>query len=689
MEIINVRNVEFKKFLTPKQLKKRMELSLIGSGIAGLLPLFQNNTEIASVVGLTAGLLYHRHVKEKLEKTRIGHGGKVYFRIGKDEIGRDVEITDFYFHRHMLVVGGTGMGKTSLYRVILRQVLQKRFGVIYINFKAEDEDFFNLYGIAKETGVAEDLIIINFSPSARETGETGTYSPLATLKSPQEIADFFFNLLAPAKGDMEYWQGRGRNLMSASARTFVYMRDIEKKPASLKLLLDSFEVVNMLKVMKSQDCPEDYRKWIEIYLQDLDPSGRLRSGDMRAFTPEMQNQHGYAIQQWKEALMDISLRYAHIFDTAKPDLDFKDALKSSRLVYVHMPALALPNKTKEALGRLILAGLKTATGVMLGEKLFGEVETLRKEKKKEKPKNPFLILIDEHGTAPITGIDDFIRQIRSLGGGSIIADQNWDGIKQTFGDAYLNTLLGNSLTKIIMNVEGSEAVMKYLESRIPKIKTVIPTYKIQDGFLVKGETANLQEEPIVKMDEITKLGAGEGYVIQKENIVKCKFDFYVPKLPEKIELFLFNREKFDWSNLLKEIKETDLKVEEKVEQVEIPEVEEEEETTGGGIMTLKRFKLQFIDMVSEGKTEDEIMAFFGDFMENFLNNLETDNVKYVEKILEEIGEVVLKYIAKLRNTQLKVKGSYFKELLAFYNARKFLERRESDDKESKPAGSNG
>jgi DNA helicase HerA-like ATPase len=683
METINVRKVEFKKFLTPKQLKQRMELSLVASGVAGILPLIYQNTEIASVVGVIGGLLYHRNIKEKLERTRIGYGGKVYFRIGKDEIGRDVEITDFYFHRHMLVVGGTGMGKTSLYRVILRQVLRKRFGVIYINFKAEDEDFFNLYSIAKEEGIAEDLIIVNFAPSARYTLETGTYSPLATLQSPQEIADFFFNLLAPAKGDMEYWQGRGRNLMSAASRTFVYMRDVEKKPASLKLLLDSFEVPNMLRIMKSPDCPEDFRNWIEVYLQDLDPSGRLRNGDMRAFTPEMQNQHGYAIQQWKEALMDISLRYSHIFDTNKPDLDFKDALKSSRLVYIHMPALALPNKTKEALGRLILAGLKTATGVMLGERLFGEVEELRKEKKKEKPKNPFLILIDEHGTAPITGIDDFIRQIRSLGGGSIIADQNWDGIKQTFGDAYLNTLLGNSLTKIIMNVEGSEAVMKYLESRIPKVKTVIPSYKIQDGFLIKGDSANLQEEPLVKMDEITKLGAGEGYVIQKENIIKCKFDFYVPKLPKRIDLFLFNRERFNYEELKKILQETDLKIEETVEQVEIPPQveEEEEETEGGGLMTLKRFRIQFLEMIEENRSEEEILTFFGDFIENFLSNLEIENTKYVEKTLEDISEKILKYLAKQRGTKFKARGSYFKELLGLYKLRKYVG---ADNEESRP-----
>ena len=49
------------------------------------------------------------------------------------------------------------------------------------------------------------------------------------------------------------------------------------------------------------------------------------------------------------------------------------------------------------------------------------------EKKKEKPKNPFLILIDEHGTAPITGIDDFIRQIRSLFNSLIVGRKLTDG----------------------------------------------------------------------------------------------------------------------------------------------------------------------------------------------------------------------------------------------------------------------
>lgn len=557
MSETRIRKAKIKRILMPDELKQRVQLSLMATGLSLVAPLFMENISFASLVFGIGSMLYHRNVKKKLEETRIGYpknGQKVYFRLGVDELGRPVEITDYYFHRHMMVVGGTGMGKTSLYRVILRQVLKKRFGVIYINFKAEDEDFFNLYGIAKEVGMAEDLIMLNFAPSAIETGETATYSPLATLETPQEIADFFFNLLAPASGDMEYWQGRGRNLMNAAARTYIYMRDYEKKPASLRLLLDAFEVVNMMRVMKAEDCPENFKAWIDIYLQDLDPSGKLRStGDMRAFTPEMQNQHGYAMQQWKEALMDISLRYSHIFNTSKPDLDFKEALRNSRLVYIHMPALALPNKTKESLGRLILAGLKTATGAMLGERLFGDTEELGQLKKKEKPKNPFLILIDEHGTAPITGLDDFIRQIRSLGGGAIIADQNWDGIKQKFGDAYLNTLLGNSLTKIVMNVEGSEAVIKYLNERIPKVRTFIPDYKKSEVFIEQTERLNLQEEPIVRVDEIVKLGAGEGYVIQQENIVKCKFDFYKPKIPKIIDLFIYTRDKVSYANKIKKL----------------------------------------------------------------------------------------------------------------------------------------
>ncbi|MEM4311342.1 MAG: TraM recognition domain-containing protein [Nitrososphaerales archaeon] len=558
---------EIKKILTPKQLKKRTELSLFSSIGLPIIGLSATDFMAHSLIGGLIATGFYKYYKDKLDKTQIGADGKRYFKIGKDELGREVWINDFYFHRHMLVVGGTGMGKTSLYRVILKQCIRNNFGIIYINFKAEDEDFFNLYFLAKEEGRVEDLLLLNLSPTAEPT-ETATYNPLATLETPQEIADFFFNLLAPAQGDMAYWQGRGRNLMSASARVFVYLRDIKKQKPSLDLLMRAFEISEMLEAYNDPELPESFRDYIEAYLQDLDPSGEIRRTKKASkISDDMATQHGYALQQWKESLMDISFRFKHIVGNPYSDIDFKDVLKSSRILYVHMPALSLPNSTKEALGRLILAGLKTSVGAMLGEKLLGNTEELSKLKKLEKPSNPFLIIIDEHGTAPITGLDDFIRQIRSLGGGCIIADQNWDGIKQKFGDAYMNTLLGNSLTKIIMNVEGSQAVMGYLKDRLPKFKGYVPNYKKEDFWIEGTKDLRLEEEYVVNPEEVLQLGAGEGILIQKEHVLYVKFDFYVPKRTGEIKLLMVNSSKVRYSvNVKRKLEEVEKFVLEKVRE---------------------------------------------------------------------------------------------------------------------------
>ncbi|WP_457628669.1 TraM recognition domain-containing protein [Persephonella sp.] len=661
MQEIRYRKGKLKRVLLPQEWKQRKELSYLAFLVASVLPFVYPNSYFWSLFFATAAFVYGKYASKKLEESRIGgDDDEVVFTLGKDEFGRPIEITRYYFHRHIMVVGGTGMGKTSMYRLLLRDAIQRNFGIIYINFKAEDEDFFNLYSICEEFGLENDLLLLNLAPSSAYTGETATYAPQATLKTPQEIYDFYTNLLPPATGEMEYWQGRGKVMMAAAAHTFVYMRDIENKPPDLKLLVDSFEVPNMVKALQSPDCPQEWKEWINLYLQDLDPTGKLREGNLRAFTPEMQNQHGYALQQWKEAMMDIIYRYGHIFNTPTPDIDFKEAVKNSRLIYIHMPALALPAKTKEYLGRLILAGLKTAVSAMLGERLLGSYKELKKLKKKEKPKNPFLILIDEHGTAPITGLDDFQRQIRSLGGGSVIADQNWDSIKEKFGEAYLNTLLGNSMTKIIMNVEGSQAVLQYLESRIPKIKTLIPEFQYNEDSLIEhADRITLQEEPLVKSEDVMKLGTGEAYIIQKEKVVKSYFDLYKPPEPDYIDLFVVNREKIKYSEEIREkVKNLDKYLNTSVEIVEIkqlPPLEEkteektDEQTDGGedGLTGTDGLVLQYqllIEDVIERSGDrydalDEILSIFYDAM----NVIPDDN---------ELSPLVKPIISFLRKEKL-------------------------------------
>ena len=585
-EYLKIRKTGIKKYLSPKQLKDRAMLAKIATVASAIYGLTAPNTLGLSALAMLGFGLYARRMEKKLNDSKIGtpKEGEIYFSIGKDEIGRRVDITKYYAHRHICIVGGTGMGKTSLYRVLIEQALENNFGIIYINFKAEDEDFFNLWKIAKDAGKVEDLLPLNFMPTAKPD-ETATFAPYMTLKTPQELADFNFNLLAPAQGEMQYWQGRGRNLMNAASRVFFWLRDVRRETGGFQLFLKAFELSVMLEVyqeMKSaiadpanpeRERAEEYLPWIETYLQDLDPSGQVRQkGKAGRIDPDMQNQHGYAMQQWKEAFMDISLRYKHIFDVDKPDIDINDVLKNSRLLYIHMPALGLPNSTKEALGRLILAGLKTSTKTMLGETLLGEVGKLKQVKKTEKPKNPFLIIIDEHGTAPIPGLDDFLRQIRSLEGMAIIADQNWDTLKQQYGDGYLNTILGNTLTKIIMNIEGSSATLEYLERRLPKVKTLIPDYQYNDGFIEQGDRMTVQEEPILRKEDIMKLDRGEGYIIQGEKVVYCKFDYFEPELEdgEVIDIFTNRRDRVEYADKVKDMLEN---ISFDPEDIEIYEVE--------------------------------------------------------------------------------------------------------------------
>ncbi len=617
-----------KRKYSPKELKVRTDISTLTAAFSAVLPLFKPDDLFLSAAATVAAGIYSKKFRKLFEETRIG-GNDALFRLGRDEFGRPVEITPFYFHRHMVVVGGTGMGKTSLYRTIIRQLLTLHYGIIYINFKAEDEDFHNLYFLCKELGVEKDLLVLNLSPAAAVTRETHTFSPLATLKYPQEIADFFFFLLAPAKGEMEYWQGRGRFLMNAAARNFCYLRDIKKRKPNLKLFLESFELSSIVEAFLSNDCPEEYKMYFLMYLQDLDPSGEVRKKGAQAIKKigtDLLAQHGYALQQWKEIFSDISLRYAHIFDTDNPDIDMIDVIQRNRILYVHMPALKMPDKTKEAIGRLILASIRTATGILLGESLLGDYEELKEKKKREKPKNPFAIIVDEHGTAPIVGIDDYMRQVRSLRGGVIIADQNWDTLKEKYGEGYLNSILANSHTKIIMRVEGSRAVYDFFKERIPRVRKMIPDFRKREVITEEDERRTLQEDYLIPPETIYKLDVGEGIVIQGENFLRTRFDFYEPKKEGKVEILSYERSVVRYSEEILEILRSS---EEIAKEKRLKELEEAAASESCVECSLDYDEEELVD---EPADEPSI---------EFLEDEETARIGYVEtlKVLAEMKRI--------------------------------------------------
>jgi len=637
-----------KRDYTPKELMIRTQVSKAVSLFSAVLPLFQPNQLFLSAVGTIGGLLFYRRYKKRLDETKVGKG-EVICTLGKDELGREVGIDKFHFFRHVLVVGGTGMGKTSLYRVMIRQLLEKNFGLIYVNFKAEDEDFLNLYFICKELGVEKNLLILNFSPSAKETLETHTFSPLATLKTPQEIADFFFYLLPPAKGEMEYWQGRGRFLMNASARNFCYLRDVKGKRATFELFLKAFDLHSILTAYTSPDCPEEYKKYFETYLQDLDPTGEVRKrGSLRGIPPDLQVQHGYALQQWKETFSDISLRYSHIFDTDKPDIDMIDVIKRNRILYIHMPALTIPDKTRQGLGRLILASIRVAVKTLLGETLTGEYEEIKKAKKLEKPKNPFAIIVDEHGTAPIQGIDDFMRQLRSLGGGIVIADQNWDTLKEEYGEGYLNSILANAHTKIFMKVEGSKVVMDYLRERIPRVRKMFPDFRKREVLVEEDERRTLQEDYLRRPEEVYELSVGEGIIVQGNNFLKVKFDYYEPKKEGKVELFSYNRSVINYSKEIIKLLEKDFSPPKEEEVVREKDFDEDE-----------LFRPAFAEEAKIYAKTRDLESLRKILNSETFNNLpEEEKVKLGREILKALGieepgdkNEILKFLDKIKKNQ--------------------------------------
>ena len=127
--------------------------------------------------------------------------------------------------RHVWILGATGAGKSSLLMTTFKEFFKLGAGLIYVDGKSDAKLFRKLYSLAEQEGREGSVFCINFLKPEETKFDTNTFQPLASLPPSAQI-EFLATLVGDSGGgDMAYWQGRGKALLSP----VVYLLYLRKK----------------------------------------------------------------------------------------------------------------------------------------------------------------------------------------------------------------------------------------------------------------------------------------------------------------------------------------------------------------------------------------------------------------------------------------------------------------------------
>ena len=516
----------------------------IGEGRLPLIP------EVALFLGIVAYAIAKAAPRTYPFRTPLAAGAKkdagIYF-LGQDRFDNTAAwASDSDMRTHMLIFGSTGSGKTIFLLSLYYQALLTGSGVMFVDGKADNSVWWMVYALARRLGREDDVLVINYLTSGLPPAgvdvrsdvlrRSNTTNPLTTLASEQ-ARSLLMGLMRDSGGsDGGMWRGRASTMLGALLNVLVVMRDREEIVLGVDKIRDYMTLEEIIKLSRREDLPDAALVGVRKYLASLpgyseadlqfDQDGTPSEIDEKAL-----EQHGYLMMQLTETLADLSDVYGHIFGVSHGDVDFKDVVFNRRILFVMLPSLEADPDRLGGLGKMIVAGIRSALAPALGSDVIGT----RREVIEQKPTNatvPFLIILDEYGYYAVKGFAVVAAQARSLGVSVVFAGQDYPSFQS--GDANeAKSTVANTNWKVVMKLEDPEDTFKVIEARGGEAKvTQVDGVERRGGaanLSFRQDSASLRSIKRINLRDLTDQDPGQGHIMWRDSVRRLNLCYVRPE----------------------------------------------------------------------------------------------------------------------------------------------------------------
>lgn len=504
---------------------------------------------------------------EREPGTRMPRAARGLLFLGNDRTtNEELYLTDDDLRTHLLVLGGTGAGKTEAMTSLAANTLLWGSGFTYVDGKGDASLWTKVQAMARACGREDDVYVLNYLTGSADVdlGIPGaarlsnTFNPFL-YGSTDAITQLLIAQMAEAGGDSATWKDKAIGLLTAYVRALVAMRDRghdeQNRPFTLDVgaLRAYLPLDNLIDLyLRARDQVEGFAlpgpalESLRTYLESVpgfqDPA-HLLAQQRQTLTPAMIGarayppqpdpqtylQHGYLQNQFSRLFGQLADVYGHIFRVGEGEIDLTDIILQRRILVVMLPALEKSPDELASLGKLLVGALKTMLAIGLGARLEGShLEVI--DRRPVAAPAPYLGVFDEYGYYAVRGFAVVPAQARSLGFSICFGGQDL----QSFGKESQEeaaAIVANTLTKVGMFVEDPKDTMDLFEKLGGQALAVQSSGLTQsDNALLAGfyrSAPNAVYERRARIDplDLRAQHTGEAHVLRGTTIVRANLFF--------------------------------------------------------------------------------------------------------------------------------------------------------------------
>ncbi|MDO8953907.1 MAG: TraM recognition domain-containing protein [Gammaproteobacteria bacterium] len=489
----------------------------------------------------------------------------IYF-FGNDIISQEqLWFTNNDMRTHALIFGSTGSGKTEALISIAYNALLQGSGFIYVDGKGDNALFAKIFSLCRTMGREDDLLLVNFMTGAndiigpQEHILSNTMNPFAAGSSSM-LSQLVVSLMdsgggaSPSGGDGDMWKGRAIAFTEALMRPLVWLRDngyllLEAGVIRKYFTLDAIEDMlydrkvidqNNVVTVLEKPIPFEVRDSIENYLATLPGYQKSEKGKQSGKAYE---QHGYITMQLTRIFGSLADVYGHIVRTNLAEVDFRDVVLNRRILVVLLPALEKSPDELSALGKLIIASLKSMLAEGLGSRVEGDYRDII-ETKPTTSRTPYLCILDEYGYYAVKGFAVVPAQARSLGFSVVFAGQDLPAFQKASKEEAAS-ICANTNIKICMKLEDPQETWEFFqktagESYVSVTRSLNRQGEGASAFHYKDSMeATYDKRNRIDLLDLKDQREGEAHIFFKSTIIRAKFFHANPRKTKKIKLNQF------------------------------------------------------------------------------------------------------------------------------------------------------
>lgn len=437
--------------------------SLMSSAVLTGLAFLALDVTVTSPVALAAGTLLAwsrwRHLHSLPLKMPFGsgkdpnewhagpklHDAKGVTFLGHDQDGKEMWLTAEDVRHHMLVLGGTGMGKSEVLLGLAANALTCGGGMMFVDGKGDVSTYLKMHALCRSFGREKDLMVVNFMVG--NTVENGDFHKSMRMNpfmqgSSSNLTQLIVSLLDDIGSEGGLWKGRAMMMIDGVMKALCWLRDNEALHLDTSVIRNNLGLKRMISISEDDRIPLKFRKQIKSYMLSL-PGFRIEKQCQQS--QSTLDQHGYLEMQFTRIFGLLSDVYGHVFIGQNVDIDIHDIVKNRRILLVMLPALEKSDRDVCSLAKVLVATLKammaTSFDINLDTSFDMNLDNQNSDASgsrhypSNRPgiKSPFLCIMDDVDFYTVDGMAIMTAQARALGFSMCYSSRSMESLKNFGG----------------------------------------------------------------------------------------------------------------------------------------------------------------------------------------------------------------------------------------------------------------